>query len=149
MFSYPIEKARDHVFTTAITSGHWNNVYRLHECKHDSGEYTIELLDVFTYRHAVQVQSRKDMILDALDNFTNHQVYHDGTVHIKRSNDGLDEWVDYGYTGFSYMDPFGDKGCFSSFEHRTIALASLHPYVSPAMIQAADKYAKSLIKDDE
>lgn len=149
MFGYPIEKARDHVFTTAITSGYSDNVYvyRLHECKRDSGEYIIELLDVFKYSHAVQVQSRKDMILDALVNFTNHQVYRDGTIHIERSSEGL-EWVNYGYTGFSDNDPFSGKG-FSSFKHRAIVLASLHQYVSPAMIQAADKYAKSLVKDDD
>lgn len=149
MFGYPIEKARDHVFTTAITSRHSDNVYVycLHERKRDSGEYIIELLDVFKYSHAVQFQSHKDMILDALVNFTNHQVYRNGTIHIERSNEGL-EWVNYGYTGFSDIDLFSGKG-FSSFKHRAIVLASLYPFISPAMIQAADKYAKSLIKDDE
>lgn len=144
MINYPIEKSREHILTTSVTSGLWNNVYvyRLHELKRDSGEYTIELLDVFKYSHAVQVQSRKDMILDALANFTNHQVYRNGTVHLEKSSEGL-EWVNYGYTGFGYHDPFSGKG-FSSFEHRVIILVSLHQYISPSMIQAADKYAKEV-----
>lgn len=141
-----LEKDREHVFSTAITSGWWNDVFVfiLHEHEYDSGEYWVELQDVYRYNVAVNVYSRETMILDALNQFANHHTYPKPIAH--KSGNGEDHGVDYGYTGFSYCDPFGGKG-FSSYRHRTIAVATFSPGVLPAMIKAADKYAKSLIAD--
>lgn len=147
MLDYPIEKTREHTLTTSMTSGWYNDVFvfRLHEEGYNSGQYAVELIDVYRYSSAIKAHSRKAMVLDALRSFTNHQVYDHPTVHVEKSTEGK-EWVDYGYTGFSNSDQFGGKS-FSSFRHRVIALATLNPVVSPAMITTADEYAKSLIKE--
>lgn len=147
---YPASKAREHIATSAITSGWWQDVYvyRLHETRYNSGEYAVEMLDVFRYSHTVKTQSRKDMLEDAMDAFVNHQIFSHHKLHATGEVEGR-PFFEYASTCFGYdgdvtFSPGQHIGGVEGPKHRVIVVAVIGSVLTPQMVKAAEEYAKSL-----
>lgn len=149
---YPASKAREHIATSSITSGWWQDiyVYRLHECGYDSGEYSVELLDVFRYSHRIKTQSREDMLNDALDSFTNHHCFSGRLLHATDSIEGRPFYT-FASTGFGYhgdvtFSPGQHIGGQEGPKHRVLIIAVVGSILTPKMVKMAEEHAKSLVK---
>lgn len=119
MYSHNINEDRKHVFTSAIDTT-TVFVFLIHE---EYNGYTTELLDLFQYPSGFY--TRKEMILDALNNFPNNHCWEGKEAHVEPNN-----WIDYGYskTKIIYDTNSG---------HQAVVIASLNNGVNPRMIKKA------------